>query len=63
MSSSDIFYGIADGAYWLFINTLEVIGDAAWMLVLAFGFVAFIYWMFRQHKYNQIAENDPNQIK
>jgi hypothetical protein len=63
MSSADVFYGIGDGAYWLFINTLEPIGDNFWKLVLVFGFLAFGYWMFRQHKFNQIAERDPNQLK
>ncbi len=63
MSSADIFYGIKDVAYWLFQNTLEPIGDNFWKLVLLFGFVAFGYWMWRQAKFNKIAENDPNQIK
>lgn len=63
MSSSDIFYGLGDGAYWLFQNTLEPIGDLFWIAALLFGFVAFAYWMFKQNKFNQEAENDPNQIK
>jgi len=63
MSSKDIFYAIGDGAYWLFQNTLEPIGDYFWMAVLVFGFVAFAFWMRLQAKYNKIAENDPNQRK
>ncbi len=63
MSSRDVFYAINDGMYWLFQNTLEPIGDLFWQACLIFGFVAFGYWMYRQYKFNQEAENDPNQIK
>lgn len=63
MSSSEVFYGIKDGFYWLFENTLEVIGDSFWTGTLIFGFIAFAYWMKRQLAFNKIAENDPNQIK
>ena len=63
MSSSDFFYGIADGAQWLFQNTLEPIGDNFWKAALIFGFIAFGYWLWRQALYNNIAENDPNQRK
>ena len=27
MTSADVFYGIGDGLYWLFQNTLEPIGE------------------------------------
>ncbi len=63
MNSEDVFYSIKDGAYWLFENTLEKIGDNFWIATLIFGFIAFGYWMKRQVDYNKIAENDPNQIK
>ncbi|MFK8045262.1 MAG: hypothetical protein AB8B72_07195 [Crocinitomicaceae bacterium] len=63
MSSSDFFFGLKDGFYWLFENTLEVLGDLPWQGVLIFGFVAFGYWMKRQVDYNKIAENDSDQIK
>lgn len=63
MSSRDVFYAIGDGMYWLFQNTLEPIGGLFWQVCLIFGFVAFGYWMYRQYKFNQEAENDPNQIK
>jgi hypothetical protein len=63
MTSSELFYGLGDLAYWAFENTLEPLGDAPWMIVLTFGFVAFGYWMFRQVQYNKQAEADPNQLK
>ena len=63
MTSSDVFYSIGDGLYWLFQNTLEPIGEIVWPSVLIFGFVGFAYWMKRQADYNKQAEADPNQIK
>lgn len=63
MSSSDFFYGLGRGFYWLFENTLEPTGEFFWQFCMWGGFVGFIYWMYRQVKYNEIAKNDPNQIK
>ena len=63
MSSADVFYGIGKGLYWLFENTLEPTGEMFWKTCLTAGFLGFGYWMWRQVKYNKIAENDPNQIK
>lgn len=63
MSSAEIFYGIGDFMYWLFINTLEPLGDAPWRVVLIGGFLGFGYWMYRQAQYNKQAAADPNQLK
>ena len=63
MSSSDFWFSIKDGFYWLFENTLETLGDLPWIGVMLFGFAGFAYWMKRQVDYNKAAENDPNQIK
>jgi len=63
MNSTDVFYSIADGTYWVFENTLEVMGDYPWIFVMFFGMFAFALWMRLQAKYNKAAENDPNQIK
>lgn len=63
MSSRDVFYGIGDGMYWLFENTLEPLGDMPWISVMIFGFVAFAFWMKKQVDYSKIAKNDPDQIK
>lgn len=63
MSSSDFFYALGDGFYWLFTRTLEPTGELWWKSCLIFGFVAFGYWMYRQVKYNNEAKNNPNQIK
>jgi uncharacterized membrane protein len=63
MSSREVFYSIADGAYWVFENTLVVMGDYPWIFVMFFGMFAFALWMVLQVRYNKAAENDPNQIK
>ena len=63
MSSTDVFYALGDGCYWLFENTLEPIGDYFWIVTLIFGFVAFALWMRLLAKFNRAAENDPNQLK
>ena len=63
MSSTEVFYSIADGAYLVFENTLEVMGDYPWIFVMFFGMSAFTLWMVLQVRYNKVAENDPNQIK
>ncbi len=63
MSSSDVFYGLGDMFYWLFMNTLEPMGDAVWITFMWLGFILFAYWMKRQMDYNKQAENNPNQLK
>lgn len=63
MSSTDVFYGIGDGLYWVFENTLEIMGDLPWIGVMFFGFFAFALWMRLQYKFNKVAEHDSNQIK
>lgn len=63
MSSVEVFQAIGEGAYWVFQNTLEPIGDSFWMIVLTLSFVGFAYWMKRQNDYNKQAEADPNQLK
>ena len=63
MSSADVFYAIGDVCYWLFINTLESLGNLPWIIFMWIGFILFGYWMKRQMDYNKQAEADPNQIK
>ena len=62
MSSADIFYALGDLFTWTF-GIFEVIGNMFNDMLLLLGFVGFGIWMHRQHKFNQAAANDPNQIK
>ena len=63
MSSAEFFYALGDLFYWLFINTLEPLGDLPWQVTMFGGFAGFGYWMYRQVQYNKEAAADPNQIK
>ncbi|MBK7127822.1 MAG: hypothetical protein IPM74_14705 [Crocinitomicaceae bacterium] len=63
MSFADFFYALGDGFYWLFETTLEPTGELFWKVVMFGGFGGFLYWMYRQAKYNKMAKNNPNQIK
>jgi len=46
---------------WTFDTILVPIGDMGInpnTLFLAMGFIGLFYWLFRQHKYNQIAKQE-----
>ncbi len=49
---------ILNGA-WFYDN----IGDIANWTFIFLGFFGMLYWLRWQHKFNQQAEKDPNQIK
>jgi len=61
MSSTDVWWkigGALNGA-WFY----DHIGDIANWSFIALGAFGFLYWMTRQKKFNDRAENDPNQLK
>ena len=62
MSSTDIFWAIGDFLTWTF-GIFEVIGNSFNYLLLAVGFVGMLYWLNWQRKFNQQAENNPDQLK
>ena len=62
MSSLEIFTMIGDLLQWT-LGVFDVIGNYFNFFLLMFGFFGFIYWMNLQKKYNNAAENDPNQLK
>jgi len=63
MSSTEIIVGLGDFILWtteiLFENIGNLFNDA--MIVL--GFVGLLIWLRLQHKYNQEAVNNPDQLK
>ena len=61
MSSTPVFEAISDFFSWCFIS-FEVMGNAFNDALLGLAFVGIAYWMYRQTKYNKIADNDPNQL-
>lgn len=62
MSSTDIFWGIGDLMQWTF-GIFEVIGNSFNYMLLGLGFIGLFYWLNWQRKFNQQAENNPDQLK
>lgn len=62
MSSTDIFWGIGDLMTMTF-GIFEVIGNSFNYMLLGLGFVGLFYWLNWQRKFNQQAENNPDQLK
>jgi len=62
MSSTDIFCAIGDFLTWTF-GIFEVIGNSFNYMLLALGFIGMFYWLNWQRKFNEQAENNPDQLK
>lgn len=62
MSSTDIFWGIGDLMTMTF-GIFEWIGNSFNYMLLGLGFVGLFYWLNWQRKFNQQAENNPDQLK
>ena len=62
MSSTDIFWTIGDFLTWTF-GIFEVIGNSFNYMLLALGFIGMFYWLNWQRKFNEQAENKPDQLK
>lgn len=45
------------------LSPLDTIYNNVNYLVIALGFVGFIYWMVKQSKFNKEAESNPDQLK
>ena len=61
MSSTDIFFLIADVFQWTF-QIFELIGNAVNYSLITLGFVGFFYWMNYQVKFNKMSDV-PAEIK
>jgi hypothetical protein len=62
MSSSTIFYAIADFLQWTF-GFFENVGNKFNYSVIVLGFIGLFYWLNWQRKFNNQAANDSNQLK
>jgi hypothetical protein len=62
MSSSTLFYTIADLAQFAFAP-FEMIGDLVNYAFILLGFVGLVIWLTKQKKFNDSAASDPNQLK
>lgn len=62
MSSTPVFYAIGDFLQWTF-QFFDNVGDLLnWSFILL-GAFGLVYWLRWQKKFNDQAENNPNQIK
>jgi hypothetical protein len=62
MNSNVIFYGLAkifQGSFLFF----EFIQNKFNYLCIALGFFGLIYWLRWQKRFNEQADNNPNQLK
>jgi hypothetical protein len=62
MTSNVIFYGIAKMLQTSFLF-YEFIQNKFNYACIILGFIGLFYWLNYQRKFNQEAENNPNQIK
>ena len=62
MGSITVFQAIADFLQWTF-QFYDNVGDILNWSFIALGFFGFGYWMRWQKKFNDLAAQDPNQIK
>ncbi len=63
MSSSTVFYAIGDFMTQIAFLPFEFIGNAFNYVLIAVGFFGMLFWLNWQRKFNQQAENNPNQLK
>ena len=63
MGSSSVFYAIGDFMYNVAFVPMELVGNAFNYSLIALGFVGLFYWLNLQRKFNEKAENNPNQLK
>lgn len=64
MTLTDIFWGIGDFMTWTFqLLQADMIGDGFNIACICLGFGGLFYWLNLQRKFNEKAENDPNQLK
>ena len=52
---TDVWYCIADCSYWIF-KVMRKMDMAPNLFFMGAATVAFLYWMYLQHKYNQDAD-------
>ena len=62
MSSTNFFYALDDFFQSCFLF-YDWVGNKFNYILLTLGFVGFIIWMNYQRKFNEKANNNPDQIK
>jgi hypothetical protein len=62
MTLLEFFNGLGDIFLWTF-QMFEMIGNSFNYTLIVLGFVGLFIWLNKQRKYNQEAENNPDQLK
>ena len=65
MTLNGLWRGIGDFLQWTF-NLLQNDMPITWIMntgIVILGFVGMFYWLNWQRKFNEQAENNPNQLK
>ena len=63
MNSTDLLVGLGDFILWTTEILFENVGNMFNNAVIVLGFIGLFYWLNWQKKFNQEAENNPNQLK
>ena len=63
MNSNVIFEALGDLIIWSTSMVFDNIGNAFNYSMIVLGFIGLFYWLNYQKKFNQEAENNPDQIK
>jgi hypothetical protein len=63
MSSKVFFEGLGDFILWTTQILFENVGNMFNTAVILLGFVGLFYWLNVQHKFNNEALNNPDQLK
>jgi hypothetical protein len=63
MNSTDVIVGLGDFILWTTAILFENVGNMFNYSMIVLGFIGLFYWLNLQKKFNQEAENNPNQLK
>lgn len=63
MNSTDLIVGLGDFILWTTEILFENVGNMFNYSMIVLGFIGLFYWLNLQKKFNQEAENNPNQLK
>lgn len=63
MSSTEILVGLGDLILWTTEVVYENVGNLFNDAMIVLGFIGLFIWLRLQHRYNQEALNNPDQLK
>lgn len=63
MNSNVVFEALGDLIIWSTSMVFDNIGNLFNYSMIVLGFIGLFYWLNYQKKFNQEAENNPDQLK